>query len=166
MRRALAAAALVAAMARSVVAVGHPMPNTMVLVSARPSGFDAELSIPLSELGAAIGEALEEGRADLAALRSYLLTHAAVVGADGRAWPARITRLDFDNVQRPTLEVSLSFLKPEGAGRSGATLRYDAVTHRVASHNVLIYFRENPRADVKPFGRLQAPAATLPLPSP
>jgi hypothetical protein len=165
-RMALAAVAFAAATVGSVQALSHPMPNTTVLVSAVPAGFDAEISIPLSELSAALGAPVREGRADEAALRTYVLDHAAVVGSDGRAWPARIIRLEFDNLQNPTLEVSASFQTPARADRRGASFRYDAVTHRVASHNVLIYLRDAPGADPRPLGRLQAPATTLSLTAP
>jgi hypothetical protein len=52
------------------------------------------------------------------------------------------------------------------ADRRGATLRYDVVTHKVASHNVLVYFRKAPGADARPLVRLQAPATTVVLGSP
>ena len=163
MRLAPVAVASALAAAWSAMAFGHPMPNSTVLVSAVPAGFDAEVSIPLSELGAALGVPVREGQADDAALRRYILGHAAIADQNGRRWPAQITRLDFDNIQRGTLVVSLSFKAPVAADRSGATLRYDVVTHSVASHNVLVYFREEPEADARPLVRLQAPTTTLAL---
>jgi hypothetical protein len=139
------------------------MPNSTVVISASPAGFDASVSIPLSELSAALGAPVREGVSDLTALRTYVLDRVAVMGAEGRAWPASVTRFEFDNIERPTLEVSLSFAAPVAAAGRAGTFRYDAVTHRIASHYVLVYLRDAPSGDVRPLGRLQAPAVTLPL---
>lgn len=163
-RTALAAVALATAMASGVGASAHPMPSTTVLVSAIPGGFVVDVSIPLSELSAAMGAPIREGQADAVALRRYVLAHVTVVDVEGRALPARVARLEFDNVQRETLELSLNVQAPAATvGGGGARLRYDAVTHRIASHNVLVYFRGAAGMDPRPLGRLQAPATELPL---
>jgi len=155
--RALALAALlVMAAAR---AEAHAMPNSTVVIAPTPAGLAATVTIPLSELEAALGSRVSLD--DRRPLETYLRAHASVASADGRPWRMTFERLAVEDGDHPALSLTLAFAKPEGAA-AAATLRYDAVNHRIASHNVLVYRRVG--EDLVPLGRLQAPATTLRLP--
>ncbi len=153
--RALAFTLVLAASAAQ--AVAHPMPHSTAVVQAGPGAVELAVSIPITELKAATsGEpAGEAGR--------YVEQHAAVTGADGRLWLAEIRDVqptDFDG--DAVMAVTLVFTPAAGASSQAASLRYDAVTHRIASHFVKVYRRTG--GDLVPLVRLQSPATELALP--
>lgn len=153
MRR-LALAALALALAGPVAA--HPMPNSVLVVQTQAGLVELSASIPLSELGA-MGDvpASEAGR--------YIARHAVVTGADGRLWPSEVRETrpgERDGHQ--TVDAILRFTAPPGGSDRAAMLRYDAVTHSVASHYVLVYRKVGEA--LAPLGRLQSPATELKLP--
>lgn len=136
----------------------HAMPNSTVVVLARPGGVELAVSIPLSELAAALG-----GEPATYTAGRYIAQHAGVTGADGRAWVAEVRGVHLDDVaDHAVLAATLVFTPPAGASAKAARLRYDAVSHRVASHYVLVYRLEG--GGRVPLGRLQPPAVTLSLP--
>ena len=157
-----AAAVLLAASLLGGRAHAHAMPNSTVEVSATASGFEAVVMIPISELEAALGHAVPRGASGRDALEPYLRAHIAVMGADGRRWPMGIMQQWADGGEHPAVGLVLRFPRPAGAALQGARLRYDAVTHRIASHYVLVYRRVG--ADLIPLGRLQTPDTVLKLP--
>ncbi len=97
-------------------------------------------------------------------VQAYLAQHVAVLGADGRAWSLGLRDEDVAAADgdHPAIMVVLTFTPPVGGSARAATLRYDAVTHRVASHYVLVYRQVD--GERIPLGRLQSPATDLPLP--
>lgn len=139
-------------------AEAHTMPNSTVVVLAQSGRVTLSVSIPVSELAAASGR----DAVDRAETGDYLAAHVAVIGADGRAWTSTIVSLRADDGDHPALAAMLAFAPTEGGSSRATSLRYDAVTHRIASHHVLVY-RCVGEALV-PLGRLQAPATTLRLP--
>ena len=161
MRWTVLALALVAG-AAAARAEAHAMPNSSVVVQSSPGAVGVKLSIPLSELSAALGHPLRqdaEGRAELA---RYLKDHAAVVGKDGRAWAPEIRALGGEDSDHPALVATLVFAPPRGGAGQPASLRYDAVSHHIASHYVLVYRRSG--GELRPLGRVQSPATVLRLP--
>ena len=140
-------------------AEAHAMPNSTVVIAPTPAGFTATVTIPLSELEAALGHRPDLDRPG--PLETYLRAHISAASADGHPWPMTFERMAVEGGDHPALSLSLGFAKPEAAA-AGATLRYDAVNHRVASHYVLVYRREG--ETLRPLGRLQSPAVALPIP--
>lgn len=154
MIRRLASAALAVALAGP--AAAHPMPNSVLLLEIRPGMVELSASIPASELEAAGGvQASEVGR--------YLVRHATVTGADGHSWPPEVhgARSGERDGHR-TLDATLLFKPRPGRSNRAAVLRYNAVTHRIASHYVLVYRRVE--GALTPLGRLQSPETQLTLP--
>ena len=130
-------------------ATAHPMPNSTVELRRSPGGLEATVTMPASELEAALGRPV----AGDAALEAYLRAHVSLATTDGRALPMVITKVKAEGGDHPAVTASL---RVEG---QSVSLRYDAVTHKVASHYALVYL------DGKPLGRLQLPATTLALPA-
>ena len=160
--RGCAAAIMLAASLVGGAAHTHGMPNSTVVVTATAGGFEADVTIPQSELEAALGRPITTADLRRHALEAYLRAHVAVEGADGRRWPMGIMEQRLDVSDHPAVRLLLRFPAPAGAAVRGARLRYDVVNHRIASHYVLVYRRT---ADgFAPLGRLQAPDARLPLP--
>jgi hypothetical protein len=159
--RALAASAFSAALLAASLAEAHAMPNSTVVIRPVAAGIDAAVSIPLSELQAAIGGPVTVEGDGRAALEAYIRDHVAVTGADARPWSLRITRLELAGGEHPA---SLEFAPAPDAAPRAASLRYDAVNHRIASHYVLVWRRDaGPGGALIPLGRLQFPVAVLPL---
>jgi hypothetical protein len=155
--RAFAAAILLVASLLGGRAHAHAMPNSTVVMSQTPRGFDAEVTIPLTELEAALG-----GPVGRDALEAYLRAHVAVTDAGGRRWPMGVMQQRTELGDHPSVHVLLRFPRPARAAPRGARLRYDAVNHRIASHYVLVYRRV--AGALTPLGRLQTPDTVLTLP--
>ena len=144
-------------------AEAHAMPNSTVVVEqVSPQSVRLDLSIPLSELAVALGRADGAPVDVLLDLPRYLNQHVGVLGADGQPWIARIEDTGAADGDHPAIAIKMSFGPPPGALARPASLRYDAVTHRVASHYALVYRRVGDQ--LVPLGRLQSPAITLNLP--
>lgn len=171
-RRSVLFLALAAAVAPPAVACAHPMPNSTVLVEVLPGLARLSVSIPWSEMAAALGKLDDGAGAIEAQLRGYLPAHASIRGADGRAWTAEVSGISSGHEGgdpsrgrsegHPFLVAVLTFTPAAGASTQARTLRYDAVTHRVASHYVLVYRKVG--EGKTPLGRLQAPTTELELP--
>ena len=160
MRAALLALALTGPAWR---AEAHAMPNSTVVVEqASSQAVRLSLTIPLSELAVAIGGP-DNPRADvLPELSRYLGKHVGVIGADGQSWLAKFEDMASADGEHPVIVIVLSFTPPPGASALPASLRYDAVNHRVTSHYALVYRRAGDK--LVPLGRLQSPATVLKLP--
>lgn len=171
-RRSVLILALAAGVVPQAVACAHPMPNSTVLVEVMPGLARLSVSIPWSEMAAAIGKFPDDAGAIEAQLRSYLPAHASIRGADGQAWSAEVSGISsgheggYSSRERseghPFLVAVLTFTPAAGASIEAKTLRYDAVTHRVASHYVLVYRKVG--EGKTPLGRLQTPTTELQLP--
>lgn len=155
-RRRLLAGALAATLAPA-LAWAHPMPNSTVVVQVKPGAVDLVAFVPISELKAATDDRPAAGAG------RYVLEHSDVVGLDGRAWRKQLGAVEADTRGGvAVMTVSLSFAPPPDGAPQAASLRYDAVTHRIASHFVLVYRRVGDA--LVPLARLQSPTAELPLP--
>ena len=78
--------------------LAHPMPNSVVLLTVHDTRIDAEVQIPLIELQAAWGHAVNDSSARLVErlgpqLRAYLYQHIRPESPDGRAWEVAIGAL-------------------------------------------------------------------------
>ena len=78
-------------------ATAHPMPNSVVLLNVHADRIDAEIQIPLVELQAAWGHAVNDSSAGLVArfgpqLRSYLTQHIRPESLDGHRGAYRSVR--------------------------------------------------------------------------
>jgi hypothetical protein len=158
MRRGLAAALIAAGVLAVGQASAHSMPNSTVVLSPDEAGLAVAVTIPLSELEAALGGPIRAD-ADLPRLEAYVREHVALrTGA--QTWSVTSSRLSLDIGDHPALKATLIFAAPPTTGP--AELRYDAVLHRVASHYALVYWQAS--GALKPLVRLQLPHATVALP--
>ncbi len=142
----------------------HPMPNSMVLLNVHADRIDAEVQIPLSELQAAWGHAVNDSSSGLVArlgpqLRAYLMRHIRPQSPDGRAWTVSVGTLAVNETQNPIngtyreLTAQVKLVPPAGTLQSGTlqsgeavrrfTFRYDVVLHQVVTHKILVSVRQD-----------------------
>jgi hypothetical protein len=132
----------------------HPMPNSALLLTVQPDRIDAEIQIPLVELQAAWGHAVNDSSARLverlgAQLRAYLTQHIRPETADGRAWTVSIEALSVQEIQNPIngtyreLMAQVRLIPPAGASVRRFVFRYDVVLHQVVTHKILVSVRQD-----------------------
>lgn len=158
--RAAVALAACAVLAASHVAA-HSMPYSTVLITPTPAGLEVSALIPLSELEAALNRPVDVAT-ERAALEAYMRGHIGASSLTDAAWTVSVRGMAREaGGEHAILEVGLTLTPPRGASIRRFRFRYDAVTHAVASHYVLVYLRRS--GDLLPWGRLQSPATTLTL---
>ncbi len=136
------------------IAVAHPMPNSVVLLSVHADRIDTEIQIPLSELQAAYGHAVNDSSAGLVArlgpqLRTYLARHIRPQSPDGRAWGVSVGALAVQETQNQIngiyreLVAQVQLVPPAGADIRRFVFRYDVVLHQVVTHKILVSVRQD-----------------------
>ena len=136
------------------LALAHPMANTVVLLDVHERTVQAEVQIPLSQLGLALKEDLMGDSAALLAaygarFRAYLPEHVQPLTPDGEPWAVRVDDLNVRGAEQTAtgpyqeLVARMTFTPPAGADARTFTLRYDAVVHQVVTHRALVSVRQD-----------------------
>lgn len=135
-------------------ATAHPMPNSVVLLNVHAYRIDAEVQIPLSELQAAFGHAVNDSSTQLVArmgaqLRAYLMEHIRAQSPDERDWTVSVgallvleTRNPINGVYRE-LVAQVHLIPPPNSDIRRFVFRYDAVLHQVVTHKILVSVRQD-----------------------
>lgn len=134
--------------------VAHPMPNSVVLLTIHPDRIEAEVQLPLSELQAAFGHAVNDSSAGLVArlgpqLRAYLVRHIRPQSADGRFWAVSVGDMAVHETQNPIngtyreLTAQLRLVPPSSANVRRFTFWYDVILHQVVTHKMLVSVRQD-----------------------
>lgn len=132
----------------------HPMPNSALLLTIHASRIDAEVQVPLYELQAAIGHAVNDSSAGLIErmgpqLKIYLAQHIRPQAPDGQPWDVSIGDLAVQETQNPIngiyreLTAQLRLVPPPGTDVRHFTLNYDVVLHQVMTHKILVSVRQD-----------------------
>ena len=130
------------------------MPNSVVLLSVHADRIDAEVQIPLVELQAAFGHAVNDSSAGLVErlgpqLRAYLIQHIRPQSSDGRAWAVFVDALSVQETQNPIngvyreLLAQMRLVPPAGEGVRKFVFYYDAVLHQVVTHKIMVSVRQD-----------------------
>ncbi|KAA6438724.1 HupE/UreJ family protein [Dyadobacter flavalbus] len=125
------------------------MPNSVVLLTVHSDYISAELQIPLSELQAAIGLAVNDSSAQLIGrhapqLRAYLVQHIRPKTRDGKLWRVTVGALKVHETQNAIhgvyreLTAQLDLIPPADADVRKFIFDYDAVLHQVVTHKILV----------------------------
>ncbi len=134
--------------------LAHPMPNSVVLLNIHAHRIDADVQIPLNELQAAFGHAVNDSSVGLIArlgprLRTYLIQHIRPESLNGHSWAVSVTALSVQQTQNPIngvyreLIAQLRLVPPPGSDVRRLVLRYDAVLHQVVTHKILVSVRQD-----------------------
>jgi hypothetical protein len=135
-------------------ATAHPMPNSVVLLHVHGDRIEADVQIPLVELQAAYGHAVNDSSAGLVArlgpqLRAYLQQHIRAESPDHRAWNVTVGALAVHETQNAIngvyreLVAQVRLVPSTGADVRRFTFRYDAVVHQVVTHTILVSVRQD-----------------------
>lgn len=113
----------------------------------------AEVQIPLAELGLALKTDLPETTAGLSRyseqLESYLPQHIQPLTPDGQPWTVQVDSLRVEEAEQTAaaplqeLVAQLTFTPPAGASTRVFSLHYDAVIHQVVTHTALVSVRQD-----------------------
>lgn len=129
-------------------AAAHPMPESRVWIDTTPAGLRLTLQLPLNRLEYGFGQPLADISGTLLAqhgeaLSRYLLQHVGARSGD-TAWQAHPPQLEVvGNDASAELQAVLELRAPPGADTRSLTLRYDAITHEVRTHQVLVFLRND-----------------------
>lgn len=134
--------------------LAHPMPNSVVLLNVHADRIDAEVQIPLIELQAAWGHAVNDSSAGLVTrlgpqLRAYLQQHIRAESSDGRHWNVAVGAFSVQETQNAIngvyreLTARIRLVPPTGADVRRFTFRYDVVVHQVVTHSILVSMRQD-----------------------
>lgn len=127
--------------------VAHNAPGSAVLLDFEPQSVRAELRVPTSELKFAFGHDLEIGAATAIErfgpqLVEYFRQHVAVRAPDGRGWNVEVLQMEVAASEQPVdLVVRMRWRPPKDAPVRRFALTYDAVSHEVMNHIVVVSAR-------------------------
>lgn len=135
-------------------ATAHPMPNSVVLLHIQADRIEAEVQIPLSELQAAYGHAVDDSSAELIArlgpqLRAYLQQHIRAESSDRRTWSVVVGALSVQETKNTIngtyreLVAEVRLVPPISGVVRRFTFRYDAVVHQVVTHKILVSVQQD-----------------------
>jgi hypothetical protein len=135
-------------------ALGHPMPNSVVLLDVTENQVRAELQLPLSELELAFGHEVNRNSDGLTArlgpeLKSYLLQHIHLFSPGGKMWKVSVDHMLVQPVQdSPSgpykeLTVFLTFRPPARISSRNFFFNYDVIIHQVVTHFALVSVRQD-----------------------
>ncbi len=130
------------------------MANSVVLLDVHERTVQAEVQVPISQLGLALKEDLlgDPGAvltAHGARFRAYLPQHIQPVTPGGEPWAVRVDDLSVRGAEQTAtgpyqeLVAQMTFTPPAGADARVFTLRYDAVIHQVVTHRALVSVRQD-----------------------
>lgn len=129
-------------------ASAHPMPESRVWIDTTPAGLELTLQLPLNRLEYGFGQDLADHASTLLAqygdeLSRYLLQHVGV-RSGGQDWQATPPRLEVIGTDASAeLNAVIEWRAPAGLDARTPTLRYDAITHEVRTHRVLVSLRND-----------------------
>jgi HupE / UreJ protein len=127
----------------------HPMPNSVMLLSIREKNVVAELQLPLSELGLALGQPLILNDCFEASIKQYILNHWKIENDSKQFWKIELQTMHVDSVLESLsgpyheLQIKLLLTPPTDASNRVFTMHYDVITHQVTTHSTLIRIRQD-----------------------
>jgi len=130
------------------------MPTSVVLLTVHASRIDAEVQIPLNELQAAWGHAVNDSSAQLAErlgpeLRAYLTQHIRPQSPNGKPWVVTVGELAVHETQNPIngtyreLTAQVQLVPPAGENVRQFLFAYDAVLHQVVTHKIMVAVQQD-----------------------
>lgn len=130
-------------------AAAHFTPNSEVRLDFGAHVVEAEVIVPASELGYAVGRRLTGPDGTLAVptadmLKRYIAAHVGARAADGRPWTVLVRGVELRTDEgAPDVRFHLALAPPAGADVRRFDLSYSAVIDRIPNHFVLVVARSD-----------------------
>lgn len=148
--------ATIACVFASASARAHDVPPSIVMLDIGRTAIDAELQLPLSELGSALnvplaanpGLAIER---DGLRIEQYVADGFQIRARDGQAYTPLLQSLELKTTANPNwssndwIVVHARMLPPPGASTAFFSIDYRVIIQRVVSHDALVYVRRDLR---------------------
>jgi hypothetical protein len=139
-------AAIIVSLLGCGVAIGHPMPNSVVALDIGEKTVSADVTIPLIELDLALGTNLSDEPATAVPaaeeqLKTYIGDHISAATKEGASWSyvvEDVALAALDDVSFPEIVAQVRFTPPAGSSVRDFVLTYDAVMHKVVTHYALV----------------------------
>ena len=125
-------------------AFGHPMPNTLVLLSFEDGFVKGEAQMPAVELETAAGFELLTSHTDK--IKQYFLKHINAFDTHGK-WITKIDKITFDEQVDENVglykevHVTFTMYPADPENMRNFTFAYDAITHQIITHKVLVFLK-------------------------
>ena len=124
-------------------ALGHPMPNSAVVLHIHRAEITAEVTLPIVEL--ALGwekplplDAVQTVRQYREELIDYVRAHIRPSAPDGRPWTVTVREVIPVVEQSPDVRVMLTMTPPTGAPVDRLTLHYNAIFDHLITHTAVV----------------------------
>jgi HupE / UreJ protein len=133
----------------------HPSPNTLIFLDIKSNMVEAELYLPVGELGMALNPKSPKTAAQLLgnftdSLKNYLKTHITPISMNGQKWTIEVSEMRLEAVsdtqKRGTLQdiiVKIWLKPPTDTNHRQFMLHYDVIMHQVLTHNALVSIRQD-----------------------
>jgi hypothetical protein len=134
--------------------IGHPMPNSVFRLHLKPTGVEAELQLPISELQLALPFDVSSNPATLVArlgdtLTAYIIAHTHPVSFNGKPWTVSVKKLSVGKAEQTAtgpyqeLTVLLWLEAPENERSRQFNLFYDGIIHQLVTHKIMVAIKQD-----------------------
>ena len=119
------------------------MPSSAVELRLHRGGIDAELVLPVGELGAGWEKPLPTTAGATVRqygeeLKDYVRSHVRPVSPDGLPWMVSVREVIPVEEQKPDIRVLLTLTPPPGAPVDRLSFHYDVIFHHLVTHTAVI----------------------------
>lgn len=148
-RAALAGGLVISGLLLAPAAGAHPVRTTAVFLDVGERSVEAEVQLPLDQLGLALERTLTDRPAALVAeqgpeLRAYVAAHLGATAPDGRPFAVAVGPLAVEQIDgADSLVARVSLVPPGGASTRSFTLRDNVILHRVVTHKIFVSIRRD-----------------------
>lgn len=137
---------LLAFLSRVPRADAHDVPGTAIDLDIGQERIEIQIQLPLSQLAAAVEKPIPRPlpEADAEALRSYVAQHLCVTAHDARPFEIHLHAPSVQTAKiGDVIDIRGELRAPAGASARWFALGFDAIAHRVVTHNIYVFVRHD-----------------------
>ena len=137
---------VLASLSRMPRADAHDVPGTAIDLDIGQEGIEIQIQLPLLQLADAIEKPIPRPLPEAAAeaLRSYVAQHLRVTARDARPFEIRLRMPSVQTAKTgDVIDIRGELRAPAGASARWFELGFDAIAHRVVTHNIYVFVRHD-----------------------